>query len=221
MNNFNELINKITTGDAKELAQRIPDESIDLIFTDPVYDQIEDYEWLANEAMRVLKNDSACLVYCAIGNLPDVHNAMRGGGLSYRWRLVTRTVWSNEFHGKLLVGTQECLWYEKGKSKILQSIFDLEMATMKERGNYKRNGKNWGKHLGIAKRYIETFCPSQGIFLDPFCGSATNLVACKILGRDYIAFEIDPIIAELARDRVLNTQPPLFVLEPEQQEMEI
>ena len=31
--------NGIYTGDAWELARAIPDESVDLIFTDPVYDQ--------------------------------------------------------------------------------------------------------------------------------------------------------------------------------------
>jgi hypothetical protein len=30
-----------------------------------------------------------------------------------------------------------------------------------------------------------------------------------MLQRNYIAFEIDPDTAEMARERVLNTQPPL------------
>jgi len=42
-----------------------------------------------------------------------------------------------------------------------------------------------------------------------------------MLGRNYIAFEIDPATADLARERVRNTQPPLFVPEPEQMEMVI
>jgi len=37
-----------------------------------------------------------------------------------------------------------------------------------------------------------------------------------MLGRRYLAFEIDPDSAELARERVRNTQPPLFVPQPEQ-----
>lgn len=38
-----EYLNQIVTGDARELAKRIPDESVDLIFTDPIYDCIDDY----------------------------------------------------------------------------------------------------------------------------------------------------------------------------------
>ena len=39
---------------------------------------------------------------------------------------------------------------------------------------------------------------------------------CKQLNRNYIAFEIDPDTAEIARERVLNTQMPLFIPETEQ-----
>ena len=45
----------IYTGDARELAEAIPDESVDLIFTDPVYDRIDDYRWLAES--HVLSGD--------------------------------------------------------------------------------------------------------------------------------------------------------------------
>ena len=56
-----EYRNKIVTGDARVLAERIPDESIDLIFTDPVYDRIDDYRWLAETAARVLRNNGSLL----------------------------------------------------------------------------------------------------------------------------------------------------------------
>ena len=54
------------------------------------------------------------------------------------------------------------------------------------------------------------------IVLDPFCGSGTTCLAARALGRHYLAFEIDPDTCELARERVRNTQPPLFVPEVEQ-----
>ena len=57
----NDVNQGIYTGDARELARAIPDESVDLIFTDPVYQNIDDYRWLAETAARVLKPDSACL----------------------------------------------------------------------------------------------------------------------------------------------------------------
>ena len=212
-------LNRIYTGDAKELALAIPDNSIDLIFTDPVYDRIDDYRWLAETAARVLKDDKACLAFCGIGYLPETLLAMSIQGLSYRWRLLIRPVYSKEFHGRLCVMTQECLWYEKGCSHLRRSLFEYNYSTHK--GFYDVDGANWGKGLDTLLRYVEVFTEPDAIILDPFTGSGTVPAVCKMLGRNYLAFEIDPATAELARERVANTQPPLFVCEPEQLELEV
>ena len=55
-------LNTIITGDARQLAEAVPDESVDLIFTDPVYDRIDDYRWLAETAARVLRADCVLLI---------------------------------------------------------------------------------------------------------------------------------------------------------------
>jgi DNA modification methylase len=47
-------------------------------------------------------------------------------------------------------------------------------------------------------------------------GSGTTAVAAYLTGRNWIGFEIDPAVAEQARYRVANTQPPLFMPQPEQ-----
>lgn len=212
-------LNRIYTGDARILAEGIPDESVDLIFTDPVYQNIDDYRWLAETAARVLKPDSACLAFCGIGYLPETHDALRAGGLSYRWRLITRPVYSKEFHGRLCVMTQECLWYEKGRSKLQASLFEFNYSTRK--GRYNANGANWGKGLDSIIRYINAFSQPNAIVLDPFTGGGTVPAVCKMLNRHYLAFEIDPAVAELARERVRNTQPPLPGLMTEQVGMEL
>ena len=79
----------------------------------------------------------------------------------------------------------------------------------------------WGQNELPAKIWVRYLCEANGIVFDPFTGGGTVPAVCKMLGRNYIAFEIDPDTAEDARERVLNTQPPLFVLEPEQVEMEL
>lgn len=206
----------IYQGNARLLAKDIPDESIDFILTDPCYDRIEDYRWLAETAMRVLKDDRACLAYCAIGKLPQVHQALLAGGLTYRWRLVTRTVWSNEFHGRLVVGTQECLWYEKGRSKLYHSLFDLQMAGMTAKGNYNQHGKNWGKPIDVITRYVDALCPQPGIVVDFFCGSGTVPVAAKLLGRKWLAFDISQESVTRARGRIRSTLTPIVTPAPTQ-----
>jgi len=54
------------------------------------------------------------------------------------------------------------------------------------------------------------------IVFDPCVGSATTAKACKMLGRRYLAFEIDPDVAETARQRMRETQPPLPGINAEQ-----
>lgn len=73
-----KMLNKIMVGDARKLSAAIPDESVDLVFTDPVYDRIDDYKWLAREAKRVLKPNSAALIFHGIQWLPQT--LYTGGG---------------------------------------------------------------------------------------------------------------------------------------------
>ena len=48
------------------------------------------------------------------------------------------------------------------------------------------------------------------IILDPFCGGGTTAVVAKQLGRNFIAFEIDPATADIARKRLELVQPLLM-----------
>ncbi len=214
---MNELINKITTGDARELSKLIPDESIDLIFTDPVYDRIEDYEWLAKEAQRILKPDSACLAWTGTHVLAETILAMKKN-LTYRWILhIFKRAFGGSylFKGYKIINKQTpCLWFDKGRKLPNTFIWDVEPT-----GHERNKAHKWMKGRKETTSWINSFSNSGDIVFDPFSGSGTIPAVCKMLGRNYIAFEIDSETAELARERVLNTQPPLFVLEPEQLEL--
>ena len=212
-----EYRNQIVTGDARKLAECIPDESVDLIFTDPVYNRIEDYEWLAETAARVLRPDSACLAFFGIGYLDDTLQALKHG-LTYRWQ----GLWyqSNRIGSHADMGF--CLyspffWMEKGRSKRIKQTQDVANVPFTSGTNGKFH--NWNKQPAVIMKYLDAFLIDGGIVLDPFTGGGVVPAVCKILNRNYIAFEIDPATAEMARERVLNTQPPLFVPEPEQLEL--
>ncbi|MBW2674827.1 MAG: site-specific DNA-methyltransferase [Deltaproteobacteria bacterium] len=49
-----------------------------------------------------------------------------------------------------------------------------------------------------------------GLILDPFCGSGTTCVAAKKMGRKYIGIDIDEKYCRIARNRIANTEKPLF-----------
>ncbi len=205
----------IYTGDARELAQAIPDESVDLIFTDPVYDRIDDYRWLAKTAARVLKPDSACLVWIASPRIKAVLFAMDDLAFVMPLSYVVRGKSFMMFSRRVFCWTTPCLWFEKGKSSN-RVFVDTIIAGGKVDGVHR-----WNKNITAFKKWMVSFTESTDVIFDPFTGGGTVPAVCKMLGRRWLAFEIDPPTADLARKRVRETQPPLFVPQPEQVRMEL
>lgn len=204
------LENGIYTGDARELAKAIPDESVDLIFCDPVYQNIDDYRWLAETAARVLRNGGNCIVQIAHEYMPLVLEAMMPA-LSWVWPLAERLDGANaRIWGKrIFVAYKPWLWFSKN-SRMGKWVRDLGQSA------YSKRYHRWGDGTGFMFPYIRALCSRAEIVLDPFTGGGTVPAVCKRLGRKYLAFEIDPDVAEAARERVRMTQMPLFVLEAEQ-----
>lgn len=207
--------NGIYTGDARDLAKAIPDESVDLIFTDPVYDQIDDYRWLAETGARVLKDDRACLVFYAPSRLPDVIDAMLS---SLRWRhqiaLYMPGLNMRMAACQLFRQWRGCFVFGKGTPKVRRHVRDYAID-----GNpaFMAAVHTWSKNPNVLIDYVDAFTFLDGVTLDPFTGGGTVPAVCKMLNRRYLAFEIDPDVAQMARDRARNTQPPLPLEMPVQE----
>lgn len=208
-----EYRNQIVTGDARVLAERLPSESVDLVFTDPVYDRIDDYRWLAETAVRVLKPDSACLVWYDHLNFDAAYRAMVPP-LSYAWMMY----WQRYGHmapGRAgLTVITPCLWLEKGRSRTYRRIADWAGTA---NGGLTARTFHWAKPEAVVTKWLGALTLPGFVVFDPFSGLNSVAVGCKMLGRNYIAFEIDPDIAERARERVANIQPLLEGLLCEEQ----
>ena len=210
-----EYRNQIVTGDARELAKRIPDESIDLIFTDPVYDRIEDYEWLAETAARVLINGGMLLAQIDQKNRFAAECSMRPF-LNPLPLIAEVYPFAKSYTGfsNIMSGWKPYIWLFKGEKRRGKFAVDRHHG-----GGVDKRFHKWGDSAKFFVNYTNALSDIGDALFDPFVGSGTVPAVCKILGRNYIAFEIDPETADLARGRVLNTQPPLFVPEPEQLEL--
>lgn len=171
---------------------------------------------IAIEARRICKPTSSLFTFCDWRMIPALEPAIESTGL--RWQGLI--VW-DKGHMGLGAGFRcqhEIImhftfgapsYYDRGTANVLYS----QRVPSNERLHQTQ------KPIDLLNQLIHVAVPAGGIVCDPFCGSGSTCVSAKILGRRYLAFEIDPDIAELARNRVRNTQPPLFIPEPEQLEI--
>jgi site-specific DNA-methyltransferase (adenine-specific) len=203
----------VYTGDAKELALAIPDESVDLIFTDPPYlrEYLPLYGWLASEAARVLKIGGWLFSYGAGEHLPN-HLQCMGEYLDFFWvfALLHHGGYPRMWHKKLMSGYKPVMVYTKGTPSLNPWMSTVHSVAMDKRFH------KWGQGDGLAIKIIDMLTHQDSVIFDPFAGSGTFPAACKMLGRRWLAFEIKSETAEDARQRIHDTQPPLFVLRPEQ-----
>lgn len=226
-------LNTIVTGDAKVLAEAIPDESVDLVLTDPPYgidlkypngykDDPTTYhdvlKWVIAESNRALKPGGLAFVYQAMKRLRE----------TWLWfpkdsRIFVSAKNFTQLNREEITHAYEpvVFWKKPGASIWRKMIKDFHVANA---ANTRNKGLQDGANEIVpCPRHIETImyivneaCPPSGVVIDFFMGSGTTALACKVTGRNYWGCEIDPDTAALARERVAQTQPPLPLVMPEQ-----
>jgi len=200
---------ELLTGNAIELAKDLPDESVDILCTDPPY-MLGDawlYAWLSMEAGRLLKPGGYLL--CLMSSIAtDIHlHALRlcpelrfYASLSIGKAPGGVTIWNRN----IIAAHQPVALFSKGDPiKPAQRVFNFIRSTG---GQKAKVWHKWGQDISPFLVWLEAFCPEGGLVLDPFAGGGTTLVAAKILGREWLGFEIDPQAADRARLRLSETQ---------------
>lgn len=217
--------NTITTGDARALAASIPDGSVDLVFCDPVYQNLDDYAWLASEALRVLRPRGVLLAWASVPKCGRAQQAMEDAGAQYVYTLfytVTakthRMRWYN-----LFCWTTPCLWFQRpGEATKPNQWMPDTFSETTILDNTEVSSANphdpfaWNKNTGVLRRWIERFSRPGELVWDPFAGSGSVPVACVATGRRFLASELDAERAEGARARLAATPPPMALEPPAQ-----
>lgn len=208
-----EYRDQIVTGDARELAARLPDSSVDLVFTDPPYPRefLPLYGWLAETAARVLRPGGLCVALAGHAGLPEVMREMAPhlrfywiGGMLHTSGMTARCK-------RFLCGWKPMLWYSRGMPAPHSWIFDLFQPPTQDKRYHA-----WGQSASYAEYYVRKVTEHGAVVLEPFTGGGTVPAVCKQLGRHYVAFEIVPEVAAKARERVHNTPIPLLLPDDEQ-----
>lgn len=63
------------------------------------------------------------------------------------------------------------------------------------------------RQMDVMVAFVERFVPERGLILDPFCGSATTVLAAERRERRCIGIEREPEYVEIARRRIEEDMP--------------
>ena len=196
----------IYTGDATALGMAIPDNLVDLIFCDPVWQETAQYWWLAQFASRVLKPGGS--VVAQVGHLfrweAELAFRHKSNGLEPRITLHERLVGGHTalWKARAMVYLKTYLWFAKPGDPVAPSLVP-EMVTG---GGRRKKSHRWQDSTQAAETWIARLTKPHTIVVDPFCGSGMVPIACMRSVRSYLGFEIDAKTAEIARENCRQGQ---------------
>jgi hypothetical protein len=197
-------IDGLRLGDFREIGNKIPDDSVDLIFTDPPYDRkaIELFDGLGEFAARVLRPGGSLIAYIGQIQLPDAV-ADLSKHLRYWWTCSCyhsgpTLLRMNEYG--IVNGWKPMLWFVKG-TRGDKTTFVNDVAT----GTREKSHHEWQQSEAEARYFIELLTEKDGFVVDPFCGGGTTPAACIALERQWAAFEIDEATISNAAERVIQS----------------
>ena len=223
-------LNKIYNEDCLEGMKQIPDNSIDLVLTDPPYNinlkyntykdkksEKEFWDWIEKiyiELYRILKNKSHLTFTCSQKQIWIYRPLLEKIGFDFRHL----SIWHNP---KRKAGSYPGQW-----TYCWEAIMDFT-----KNGFKKLNNKNSVGYMDIwieeppknikhpAKRpvncwrdLVNLLTNENDIVLDPFIGSGTTAVACINTNRQFIGFELDKHYCELAEKRISNHHEQLKIV---------
>jgi DNA modification methylase len=225
-----KYLNKITHGDCYELIKKLPDNSVDCVYTDipylyenggcgtsriaqqvkkmkkelqdaGIYDGI-DYS-IFYEFVRVLKNIN-CFIWCSKMQIyPILKWWNENTDCTYQILTWNKTNPVPMCNGNWLSDIEYCLYFNRG-TKLNDGI---EHKSKWYTSSLNVKDKSLFSHptikpVELVKRHLLHTTQPNDIVLDCFMGSGTTAVACKNTGRQFVGFEIEKKWCDIANDRL-------------------
>ena len=198
-----ELID-IRLGDFTKVLNDIPDNSIDIILTDPPYpyEYINCWTELGEFAEKKLKEGGFLIAYSGHMYLPEVINRVMSSGLKWYWLgscLHTgKGGLAQCFEVNMWAKHKPILFLYKGK-KVKQSNW-CEDVFNSNSDNDVKDFHIWGQTPDIFDKMIKVFEPK--IVVDPFLGGGTTAIACLTNNVKFIGAEIDEQSYNISKKRI-------------------
>ena len=203
--------NKIICGDSLKLIKNLPDESIDLILTDPPYgikkegiknsSDLETFYNILPDCYRVLKKDGFIIIFFSTKLLPKI---FKNNPFSYFWQFILNCPLGSVRSPIGFSKYMSCLVFKKGNPKIVKwnkDIFNDTPSKMVEPDEgFIDHPSPKPKHF--ISELLQMFSKEGDLILDPFIGSGSTALACILTNRKFIGFEIEKKYCDLARKRI-------------------
>ena len=214
-----DFINKIICGDCLKVMKDIPDNSIDLVLTDPPYFLPASHYQTRKQFIRNF-SDLGILEYFIKDTFLQFNRITKESGIIYIFcdgqsyplfyyhlypfcKSVRPLIWDKKtsINGYSWRHQHELIIFaEMPKSKPIPTgdgdILRYSAVKVDSREHPAE------KPIDLNKTLIEKSSQENDIILDPFLGSGTTAVAALNLNRKFIGIEIDPIYCQIALKRI-------------------
>lgn len=220
-------LNKIYNMDCLEGMKQIPDNSIDLVVTDPPYkttsrgssggtggilkdklnmkgmvfehNSIKFSEWLP-ELYRVLKERSHAYIMTNNKNLKDMLIEIENAN----FEIFKTLIWAKNspITNMYYMDSHEYIIFcRKGKAKRINNCGAKSVLNI---NNVKNKQHPTEKPIELMKIFIENSCQENETVLDPFMGAGSTALACINTNRNFIGFELNKEYFDIAEKRIKN-----------------
>lgn len=224
-------LNKIYNEDCLTKIKQMPNDSIDLIVTDPPYkitargnggnsggmfqkkevnngrvfkaNDLEIEDWLT-EFYRILKPKSHCYIMTNNKNITHYLNIIDNSDFHF----IKNLIWvkDNKIMGQTYMSQFEyIIMLRKGSHKRINNCGTsdvLQIPNKKIKGSDGKTIHDTEKPVELMKTLVENSSNIGDIVLDPFIGIGATALACIELNRNYIGFELDTTYCDIANRRI-------------------
>ena len=224
---------KLLNGDCLELIKKIPNESVDMICTDPPYkitargnggnsggmfqkkevnngkvfktNNLEIEDWLP-ELYRVLKDKSHCYIMTNNKNITHYLNVIDKSNFHF----IKCLIWvkDNKIMGQTYMSQFEyIIMLRKGGHKRINDcgVSDvLQIPNKKMKDENKKTIHDTEKPVDLTNILVASSSNENDIVFDPFMGIGGAGVSAVSLNRNFIGIELDENYFNIAKERIEN-----------------
>lgn len=225
----------IINGDFLNIANSIPDNSVDLICTDPPYHlvgggnstkkyqlsgmlssnnkKVFKYNDISptqyfSQLYRILKEQSHMYIMVNWLNMREFLDAADKTG----FKLHNILIWEKGNATPCNWYMKNCefiLFFRKGKAKPINNPSTKQLIKINNLIGNKLHPTQ--KPIELMELLINNSTNEGDLVLDPFMGSGTTGVACKRTNRKFYGIEIDKKYYNIAKERIENAQNPIYL----------